>query len=270
MLNCCSNISDQIIYVPIEMVNLGPYQPRRIFDTSKLMKLAESVKRYGILQPISVRFISDGHFELAAGERRLKAAKIAGLQVIPSVVINVRDKDAAALCLLENIQRENLNIFEEAVGIERLKAIFGYKPEEICHLLGVSLEYVSERLSIAELGSGVREKLIGLEHTEEYARLISELEDEALRLKAAEEIVKFSLDTKTAARYISKLKDDPSAAITEDILKPKVKKYFKDIRIFTNTIKQAVEIMNESGIETAYDIIKKEGEYEISIRVKSE
>ncbi|MCD8158811.1 MAG: ParB/RepB/Spo0J family partition protein [Clostridiales bacterium] len=270
MLNCCFNITDQIVYIPVDMINLCPYQPRRVFDTSKLMNLAQSIRRYGILQPVSVRFISEGHYELAAGERRLKAAKIAGLEVIPSVVVNIRDKDAAALTLIENIQREGLNIFEEASGIERLTGIFGYVLEEICRMLGVGKEFVEDRLLISKLSTEVRERLIGLEHTEEYAMLITELEDKELRLKAAEEIVKFSLDTKNAARYINKLKKDPEAAVTEDILKPRIKKYFKDIRIFTNTIKRAVEIMNNSGIETAYDIVKKEGKYEISIKVKGE
>ncbi len=270
MLNCCYNITDQIIYIPVEAVGLGPYQPRRVFDTSKLLKLADSIRRYGVLQPVSVRFISEGHYELAAGERRLKAAKMAGLEVIPAVVINVRDKDAAALSLLENMQRERLNVFEEAAGIEQLSEIFGYNTEEICRMLGVSPEYVADRLSIAELSHEVKEKLSELDNTEEYARLTAGLKDEKLRLKAAEAITKFSLDTKTAARYINRLKEDSDTVITEDILKPKVKKYFKDIRIFTNTIKQAVDIMNEAGIEAAYEIIKKKGEYEISIRVKGD
>ncbi|MCD8214664.1 MAG: ParB/RepB/Spo0J family partition protein [Clostridiales bacterium] len=268
MINCCYNITDQIVYIPLEMISLSPFQPRRVFDTSKLLNLAKSVRRCGIMQPVSVRFITEGHYELAAGERRLKAAKIAGLEVIPSVIINARDKDAAALTLLENIQREDLNIFEEAAGIQRLKGVFGYETEDICQMLGVSRDFVEERLSAAGLGDEIREKLTGLEHTEEYLRLIITLEDEALRLKAAEEIVKFSLDIKTAAGYINKLKRNPEAALTEDILKPKIRKYFKDIRIFANTIKQTVEIMNESGIETAYEVIKKDGEYEINIRVK--
>lgn len=268
MLNCCCNITDQIVYIPIEMVGLAPFQPRRNFDTLKLMGLAKSIKRYGVLQPISVRFMGEGHFDLAAGERRLKAAKMAGLEVIPSVVINVRDKDAAAICLLENIQRERLSPFEEAEGYKRLMSLFGYTLDDICRIVGLEPEYVAKKLRLADLGDEVKSELVSLKSAEEYAYLIAELEYDSLRLKAAEGIIKLKMDVKSAARFINRLKEDPDAAASDEFLKPSVRKYFKDIRLFTNTIKRAVDIMNESGVETAFDIVKKEGETEINIRVK--
>lgn len=270
MLNCCYNVTDQIIYIPVEMVGLAPFQPRRSFDAAKLKGLACSVRRYGVLQPISVRFMGEGHFELTAGERRLKAAKMAGLEVIPAVVVNVRDKDAAALGLLENIQREKLSVFDEAEAIKRLVTIFGYSDEEICRMLGVEKAYVDDRLSVADLGDEVKKTLAELNRGEEYAYLVRGLEDEQLQLKAAQDILRLGMDLKSAARFINRLKENPDASADEEILKPRVRKYFKDIRLFTNTIKKAVDIMNESGVETAFDIVKKDGETEINIKVKSE
>lgn len=268
MLNCCCNMTDQIIYIPVEMVALAPFQPRRHFDTLKLMGLARSIKRYGVLQPISVRFMSEGHFELAAGERRLKAAKIAGLEVIPAVVLNVRDKDAAAMCLLENIQRERLNPFEEADGFKRLMTIFGYSLDEICPMVGLERDYVETKLKIADLPDEVKSELEALKGAEDLALLITGLEDEKLRLKAAKEIARLHMDFKSAARYINRLKENPGAEADEELLRPRVKKYFKDIRLFTNTIKRAVDIMNESGVETSFDLSKKDGATEIKIIVK--
>lgn len=267
MLNCCYNISDQIVYIPVEMIGLGPYQPRRVFDTMKLLRLSESIKRYGILQPISVRFMGEGRYELAAGERRLKAAKMAGLRLIPSVIVNIRDKDAAALSLLENIQRERLGIFEEADGIERLKTIFGYPPEDICRMLGVTEKYVKDRIKLSKLSQKVREKVNLLSPAEEYGRILSELEGEELQLKAAEQIKKYSFDTKTAARLVKRLKEDENAEISEENLKPKIKKYFKDMRLFTNTIKQAVDEMNKSGLKVIYDENSSDNVREINIKI---
>ncbi len=268
MLNCCMNVSDKIVYIPIGMINPGPFQPRRSFDTMKLMKLSQSIKRYGILQPVSVRFMGEGRYELAAGERRLKAAKMAGLELIPSVIINIRDKDAAALSLIENIQREKLSVFEEASGLERLGSIFAYSTEDICRMLGVSEEFVNKRLLLSKISQPIREKMEGLEPLEDYACLIAGLDDEETQDKAVDEIIKYRLDTKSAARLVNRLKEDDKTEVTDETFKPRIKKYYKDISIFTSTIKNAVSAMNDSGLETTYTEEKDGSFFEIKLRIK--
>ncbi len=267
MLNVNCIMSDQIIYIPINMINLSPYQPRRIFDSNKIMSLAESIRRYGVLQPICVRFMGEERYELAAGERRLKAAKLAGLKTIPSIVLNMRDRDAAAFTLVENLQREKLDIFEESAGIERLNGIFGYTPEEISKMLGVSEKFVRDRLGLSALSEQVKGELDTVKNREETARLLLRIKEEELQLKACKEIKRLSPGLNTASRLVNRLIENPDADITRQSLRPRIKKYFKDIRIFTATIRKAVDMMSESGTEVEYETTHDNGKCIIKITV---
>ncbi len=267
MFNVNCVMTDQIIYIPINLINLSPYQPRRIFDSDKIMSLAGSIKKYGLLQPICVRFMGEERYELAAGERRLKAAKLAGLDTVPSIVLNMRDRDAAAFTLIENLQRERLDIFEEAAGIERLSGIFGYSVEEIADMLGVGDEFIRDRLELSNLSSAVRDELDNVKNRAETARLLLRIKEEELQLRACREIKRLSPGLNTASRLVNRLIEDPDAKITRQSLKPRIKKYFKDIRIFTATVKKAVDMMNESGAEVEYQTAEDGGKRIITITV---
>ncbi len=267
-MDLCYNGRDQIIYIPIEMIYLGAYQPRKRVDTQRLMSLAESVKKYGILQPVCVRFVSEGRYELATGERRLRAARLAGVDMIPAVVVNVRDKDAAVIGLIENLQREQLDVFEEADGVERLGEIFGYSPEEIGKIIGADTERTKRLKIIAELSEEVRCILSETEYVEEYGEIVAGINGEKGRLKAAECVKKFNPGINGAKKLAAALNTDESIEVTADFFKPRVKRYIKDVRIFENTIKKAVGIFKEAGMDIEVKEEREDGLSRISLTAR--
>jgi ParB family chromosome partitioning protein len=127
-----------INYIDIDNVRPNPYQPRKQFNKAALEELCESIKQYGVIQPINVRKISKNHYELVAGERRLRAAIMAGLKEIPAIVISVNDNDSAVMALIENLQREDLSYMEEAEGYNNLITEHGFTQEELAQKIGKS------------------------------------------------------------------------------------------------------------------------------------
>lgn len=146
--------------VSINDVKPSPFQPRRTFDPSALAELSASIARHGVLQPIVVRGLPQGGYELIAGERRWRAAQQAGLQSIPAVRRDVSDKEASAFALIENIQRENLNVVEEALGLSRLRAEFGLTQQELAQVVGKSRAAVANSLRLLNLGNTTRDLLM--------------------------------------------------------------------------------------------------------------
>jgi ParB family chromosome partitioning protein len=125
-----------ITYVEIECIRPNPYQPRKQFNKAALEELCESIKQYGVIQPINVRKISNNSYELVAGERRLRAATMAGLKEIPTILVNVDDNDSAVMALIENLQREDLSYMEEAEGYSNLISEHGFTQEELAQKIG--------------------------------------------------------------------------------------------------------------------------------------
>jgi len=140
-----------IIYVNIENIRPNPYQPRKQFNKLALEELCESVKQYGVIQPISVRKISANMYELVAGERRLRAAAMAGLTTVPCIIVDVDDNDSAVLALIENLQRENLNYLEEAEGYSNLINEHGFTQEELASKIGKSQSTIANKIRLLKL-----------------------------------------------------------------------------------------------------------------------
>ena len=155
-INVRSGASKDLILVRVNKIKPSPYQPRREFDEAKLEELASSIKSHGLLQPVVIRVRPDGAYELIAGERRLRASSLAGLDEIPAIVENISDKDASTFALIENLQREDLNPLEEASGYHRLQEEFGLTQDDLAKVVGKSRSTVAN--SIRLLGLGTRSK----------------------------------------------------------------------------------------------------------------
>ncbi len=155
-INIRSGPSKDLILARINKIKPSPYQPRREFDETKLEELASSIKSHGLLQPVVIRVRPDGGYELIAGERRLRASSLAGLDEIPAIVENVSDKDASTFALIENLQREDLNPLEEASGYHRLQEEFGLTQDDLAKVVGKSRSTVAN--SIRLLGLGMHSK----------------------------------------------------------------------------------------------------------------
>lgn len=228
--------------IPIITISPNPNQPRKFFDSQALEELAASIKEYGVLQPITVRKIRCG-YELVSGERRLKASRLAGLETIPAIIINADPDKSAILALLENLQREDLSFFEIAEGYQRLIREQGMTQEDIAQKLGKSQSTVANKIRLLRLSPIVRKIIREYNLTERHARALLNL-DQDKQLAAVKTICENNLNVRQTEDLVSKLlKDKTQANQTVKITG------VRDSRIYTNTIKQAVELMKENGID---------------------
>lgn len=199
---------DSLRSLPLDLISAGPYQPRSIFDQDRLEELAESIRHQGVIQPVVVRAKGDDSYELIAGERRWRAAQLAGIDRIPAIIRKVPDEIAIAMALVENIQRENLNPIEEATALKRLVEEFQMTHQEAGEAVGRSRSAVSNLLRLLVLSEEVRE-LVDARHLEMgHARALLTLEP-ALQAQAAREVVAKDLSVRETEKLVRRLKNPP-------------------------------------------------------------
>ena len=196
-------LDTQVRWLPVEQIAPNPHQPRREFAPGPLAELAESIRRHGIIQPLTVRHSADG-WELIAGERRLRAAKLAGLQTVPCLEMQVDKQDSAILALIENIQRRDLHYLEEATAIAAYLRQSGSTQEEAAALLGRSPSALANKLRLLRLSPDCCRLLTEHDLTERHARALLRLEDEEERLNALHHIIRQHLNVAQTEQYIDK------------------------------------------------------------------
>lgn len=239
----------QIYHLPLESIRPNPYQPRRHMDESALSELAQSIAQYGVLQPIQVRKSGARFFELVAGERRLRAARMAGLTHIPALVQQAWEMDAAVLALVENLQREQLHYLEEAEGFINLAQEHGLTQEEIAQKVGKTQSSVANKMRLLRLGKPLREKLAEHKLTERHARALLRLTDDEKQHKALDIIIRRNLNVREAELLIERMsqKPQPKAQVSSQI-----RRVFRDYRLLTNTLKSAVKDFCSLGLCAQY------------------
>ena len=237
----------KVVEIPIEKIIPNPSQPRREFPQTELDSLSESIKENGLLQPISVRHLSGGKYELIAGERRLRACRIAGLRTVSSIIQDCDERQSAIFAILENLQRQDLQLFEEAEGIARLITQWGVTQEEAAIRLGKSQSAIANKLRLLRIEPQHREKIVNAGLTERHARALLRIPNEEMRTKALETVIANGYNVQKTDEYIEQLLTLKEA---EQQSRRKGKRTFvvKDIRVFMNTINRAVETMQLSGI----------------------
>lgn len=256
-----------IQYISVESVRPNPYQPRKIFNQSALEELAKSISEHGLMQPITVRMIGNS-YELIAGERRLKASKLAGMAEIAAVIVEVTTKDSAVLALIENLQRENLNFLEESEAYQAVMQDYGYTQQELAETLGKNQSTVANKLRILKLPISIKKQLIEYNLTERHARALLRLPSEELQLEVIEKIGKQELNVKKTEQLIEQI----LVSLTQEKVEDKknnqrFRAFVRDIRLFTNTITQAVDMIQQSGIDAKYTMKQEEDGYEIKIKI---
>lgn len=184
--------------LPIYKIEPNPDQPRREFDEEELQALADSISVHGVIQPLTVREMSNGYYQIIAGERRWRAARIAGLSDVPAVVIEADDKKAMELALIENLQRQDLNPVEEAMGYQALIEEYGLTQEEAAERVGKSRPAVANTLRLLSLSPEVLEKLKQGQLTAGHARAILTLKSEKKQQEAAQKIIALALSVRQA------------------------------------------------------------------------
>ena len=226
----------RVVFLPARSIRPNPAQPRKVFHPDALAELSESIGRHGILQPLSVRRAGLG-YELIAGERRLRAAQMAGLSEIPCIVMQMDDRESGMAAMIENLQRQDLDFIEEAMGISNLMQLYSMSQEQVARMLGKSQSAVANKLRILRHSDAVLTALREGSLTERHARALLRLTSETDKLSAIAEIVRQSMSVARTEKYIETLLVRPGKTT------PKT-----DVTTFLNTLTQSLQKIQRSGV----------------------
>ncbi len=233
---------DKIHHIAVNEIFPDPAQVRKIFNMDELRELSSSIAEFGILSPLLVRRVEKG-YQLIAGERRLRAAVMAGFTHVPCIINQADEEKSAYMALIENLQRKDLDFFEEAAGLARLISVYGATQEEAARRIGKSQSAVANKLRLLRLDRACMERIRAAGLTERHARALLRLEPQAVP-RALDYIIEHNLSVAETERYI------------ESLLKPNPEKklsfrhtLLKDVRLFINTVAHALETVRQGGID---------------------
>ena len=251
------------VTIPVAQIEPGLNQPRKHFDEEALAGLAESIRQHGIIQPLTVRRLSSGYYQIIAGERRWRAARMAGLAEVPAIVIEADDRMVMELGLIENLQRRDLDFWEEAKALERLTTVYGLSQEEAAAKVGKSQSAVANKLRLLRLSPDCVRLLREHDLSERHARALLRLTDEEDRLKALQVIAARGYNVAQSEAHIEELlklkqKTPPQRLPTYIV---------KDVRIFVNTIDHAIRLMTDNGVPATAHREERDGYIEYTVRI---
>ena len=253
-----------VLDIPVGAIKPNPRQPRKVFDANDLTSLSRSIAQDGVIQPLTVRD-KDGYYELVSGERRLRAAKIAGLNTVPCIITDISDERSAVYALIENIQRCDLNFFEQAQAISELIGKYGFTQEEAALRLGLSQPAVANKLRLLRLGEDERTLIMTNGLSERHARALLRCESKEQRREVTERIVSCSMNALQTEKYIKSLQKAEKIKRSYQKRAP----ILRDVRLFVNTMNKAVRVMQLAGVKANTKKVEHEGyvDYIVSIPV---
>ncbi len=245
--------------ISVDAIIPNKYQPRTRFEKDTIVELAQSIQENGLIQPLVVRAISDDQYELVAGERRYRAAYIAGFKEVPCIVQDYSEQQSAEIAIIENIQREDLTAIEEAIAYEKLMQSHNYTQSQLATKVGKKQSTIANKLRLLNLPDNIQTKVRERSISERHARALLSLRNEKKMNDVMEQIISKDLTVKQ----------------TEDLVQSKIKPLNKanrgitqNVKIAINTINQAVEMVKKTGSVVEKEEIEKEDEYVITIRIK--
>lgn len=250
----------KLISLPPNQIVPSPFQPRREFDYYELLELASSIQRNGLIQPLTVRKVGNC-YELISGERRLRAGVMAGLKTVPCIVVSADDRECSLMCLIENIQRTDLNCFEEADGIKRLMDEFSLSQQEVAEKLAMAQSTLSNKLRLLKLTREQRSRMTAGNLTERHARAVIRLPDER-RDETINRILAEQLSVSDTEALVNNI-----LAPMQTQKRPDHRGGIGDIRIFTNSITKMIGTMRKSGVEAESHKNETESYIEYTIRI---
>lgn len=232
----------KVTEIPVKEIMPNPNQPRRTFEPEALEQLAQSIQVNGLLQPIVVRSLEKGGYELIAGERRLKAVQLLGKSHITALIKMADQQESSVLALIENIQRENLSFVEEALSYQRLLELLNISQQQLADRLGKSQSTIANKLRLLKIPQELMEKIIAYQLTERHARAILKIIERPDADKLIDHIGQQQLNVTQTEQYITGLEGE------KDSKSRKTTWVVRDVRIFANTIQKAIDVMKEAGI----------------------
>ena len=259
--------STRVLFLPIDSIAPNPDQPRHVFSQSELEELAASIRSLGLLQPLTVRRTETG-WELVAGERRLRAAKLAGLMEVPCLSLQIDSQRSSLLALVENLQRKDLDFWEEALALEKLISTYHLSQEEAARRIGKSQSAVANKLRLLKLPPAVLARLRDAGATERHARALLPLSDPQLQAQAAEQILSQKLTVAQTEELVEQLlRPVPSAPPAAPVRRPRRIFLVKDVRLFLNTLNRGVALMRSAGVDAQCQREDREEEILLTIHI---
>lgn len=256
----------KVVKIPTNQIFPNPYQPRKTFSDESLADLCASIKEYGVLQPLLVSPSDDGRYMLIAGERRLRASRMANLSEVPVIISDYTSQQIAEIALIENLQREDLHFLEEAEGYEQLMNEFHLTQEAMAARVGKKQSTIANKLRLLRLTGPVRKVLVDAGLSERHARALLKLEDETKRLEVLAVVVEKGFSVRQTEEYIAKLLD----AGEKEKEKKRRLVIVNDVRIYLNSIKQVVNSIKNVGIPVNMEQTIEGDEVIISLRIKNQ
>ena len=254
----------KVVKVGIEQIFPNPYQPRKTFDDAALADLASSIAQYGVLQPLLVAPAEDGRYLLIAGERRLRASRMAKLTEVPVIISEYSSQQIAEIALIENLQREDLHFLEEAEGYEQLMDQFHLTQEAMAARVGKKQSTIANKLRLLRLSGEIRKLLVEKELSERHARALLKLDDDAKRMEALQVIIQRGYSVRQTDEYIAKLIADKQQEKKKRLV------IVNDVRIYLNSIKQVVNAIKDVGIPCNMEQTIEGDEVIVSLRIKNQ
>lgn len=255
--------STRVLFLPVDDIFPNPDQPRRVFAQADLEELAKSIQALGLLQPLTVRRVDYG-WELVAGERRLRAAKLAGLKEVPCLSLQIDSQRSSLLALVENLQRKDLDFWEEALALDKLISTYHLSQEEAAKRIGKSQSAVANKLRLLKLPREVLEVLRDGGATERHARALLSLDNPELQLQAAQTVVEQRLTVAQTEALVEPLLLPPPP--DQPAKRPRRTFIVKDVRLFLNTVQRGLTLMRTAGVDAQCQ--REDGEEEILLTIR--
>lgn len=251
---------NKVVLIPISQIKRGQGQPRVYFDPDALDELAQSIAVNGLLQPVTVRRTGPENYELIAGERRKMAYQSLGYESVPAIVEEYSDEQSIVLTLIENLQRKDLNYFEEANGISRLMSELDLNQQQISRKLGKAQSTVANKLRLLKYSAEIQNRIIEADLTERHARALLKLPDEERQREAIAAVEKDRLNVEQTEQLVNSMLKRISPRQATRIF------VIKDMRMFMNSIQKAISTMNQAGIPV--DTSRTEDDNYVEVRIK--
>lgn len=253
--------NEQVIEIPINKIRKNPYQPRTNFKSEEIIELAESIKNYGVIQPIIIRNNGE-NYDLIAGERRLRACQRLELKKIPAVIRKITEKEMAEIALIENLQRKDLNYFEEAVAYQKLIETFDMTQRELAEQIGKSQSTIANKLRLLKLDKEVCCQLGSELITERHARALLKLNSVKEQLRVIKMIKEKDLTVKETEKKVESILTEKNTDSNSKVLT-----VYKDLRLFTNTLNKTIKEMKTAGLDVKVEKEEKEEFLKFTIRL---
>lgn len=255
---------DEVIQLPVNKVEPNRFQPRSIFNDEKIRELAQTINTHGMIQPIVVRKLEGDNYEIIVGERRWRAVQTLEWENISAIIRDMTDAETASVALIENLQREELTVIEEATAYARLLELHSLTQEALAQRLGKSQSTIANKLRLLKLPEEVQQALLNKFITERHARALIKLKEPEKQIKILQAILDHDLNVKQTEEKIALLgkpKDDQKKK------RPRLKGFNKDIRIAMNTIRQSLTMVSDTGVDVESDEEELDDYYQITIKI---